>query len=438
MSCQKVFQLIFPAMLCGVLMQTMPSTVSAYNAEHLAALNGGVTSWNKMRKSNGDFVPDFSGAVIKGRNLSSIDLHGANLKGTDFSQSNLSHANLQNAQLEHSKMSGCMLMKADLEHAGIQEADLESAVIDGAKLHAAILTKSILKKADCSNTDFSGSDLRECNFREASLVNADLREADLKGTYLWRANISGAKLKGVRVSKVTILDTGKYASAAWAEKQQAVFVDEEPKQLNSLQEKTIVLVPDKNSQSENVHSQKPGKIERSLQTSRDIEKNDRKEEFREKKKSAENIWRQSPDGIVQVPYSREQYDQLKRNVFTWNDMRKRDRDMHVELNAAPFNGKNLVYADLHQASLAGANFRHADLSESDLRSADLQNTDFREANLEHADLGGADLRGANLWRANLSRTRLDGAVVSGATVLDSGKKATKENVRRYNLIFSEK
>lgn len=425
-------------MLCGVLMQTIPSAVSAYNAEHLAALNGGVTSWNKMRKSKGDFVPDLSGAVIKGRNLSSIDLHGANLKGADLSQSNLSNANLQNAQLDHANMSGCMLMKADLEHADLPGTDLESAVIDGAKLHAAILTKSILKKADCSNSDFSGSDLRECNFREASLVNTDLCQADLQGTYLWRANISGAKLKGVRVSKVTILDTGKYASAAWAEKHQAVFVDEEPKQLNPLQEKTIVSVSDKKGQSEHVPSQEPGKIERSLHTSRDIEKNDSKGQYREKQKSAENIWRKSPDGIVQVPYNRDQYDQLKRNVFTWNDMRKRDRDMHVELNAASFNGKNLVYADLHRASLAGANFRHADLSESDLRSADLQNSDFREANLEHADLGGADLRGSNLWRANLSRTRLDGAVVSGTTVLDSGKKATTENVRRYNLIFSEK
>jgi len=136
-------------------------------------------------------------------------------------------------------------------------------------------------------------------------------------------------------------------------------------------------------------------------------------------------------------YDRKQYEQLKRNVFDWNKTRKQNSAMRVTLHGADFDHKNLSYADLAGADLAASTFKGADLEESDLRKADLSGCDFREASLRGADLGGADLRGANFWRANLDRIRLDGAVVSAATVLDSGKHATSEWAVRFGVTFAE-
>ncbi|NTW10601.1 MAG: pentapeptide repeat-containing protein, partial [Chlorobiaceae bacterium] len=158
---------------------------------------------------------------------------------------------------------------------------------------------------------------------------------------------------------------------------------------------------------------------------------------KEKKATSANIWRRSSDGPVTVAYDREQFETLKSNALKWNDMRKENRQLTVKLEGAPLNRKNLAYADLNHASLAGAGFRGADLSQADLRYADLRGCDLRESKLYHADLGESDLRGANLWRANMSQSRLDGALVSGSTVLHTGKKATPELAERYSMKFEK-
>jgi uncharacterized protein YjbI with pentapeptide repeats len=432
---RKTIQVILPLLLSTAAAAAYSPSAFAFDAAHLASLRSGVTAWNKMRAAHADLIPDLSGADLKGRNLNGADLHNANLTGSDLSQSNLVNANLQNALMDHVKLSGSMLMKANLEKAELHEADLESAILDSAKFKNAVLKGSILKKADCRNTDFAGADLAATNLREASLVNASLEGADLREAYLWRANLSGAKLNGVRVSDITVLDTGKYASASWAEKYHALFV--EKRQPVAAQ---IARLPENDSNAKGIRHENPGSIERENQPSPAVEKTADEKAInpyraKERKAPSANIWRLSSEGPVNVTYQREQFEMLKSNALKWNDLRKSDRKMNVELKGAPFNRKNLAYADLNYASLGGAGFRGADLSQGDLRYADLRGCDFREANLQRADLGEADLRGANLWRANLSQARLTGAIVSGLTVLETGKKATPELAERYGMTF---
>ena len=428
----KALRFILPVLLNATLAQALPSSASAFNSAHLELLKAGVKSWNKMRAAHQEFIPDLSGAEVKGRNLRGIDLHGANLSGADLSGSDISNANLQNASLDAAKMDGSMLIRANLDHAGLRGTDLERAVLDGAHLHQAVLEKAILKKADCSNVDFSESNLRECNLRETTLVNADLRGADLRAAYLWRANLSRAKVTGVKVSESTVLDTGKYASRMWADNHQSQFIEEAVPSVSA--NPVITASTEQDAQQVVLPRQSDASLLTHPATTSTVK--ERNVPVSKKSWTFRNIWQHS-DGPVNVAYNREQYEQVKSNVFDWNNMRKRNRDISVNLKGASFDHKNLSYADLSHAILLEASLKGTDLSDSDLRFADLRGGNLREANLQHADLGGADLRGANLWRANLSRTRLTGAVVSSLTILDSGKKATPELAARYELTFVE-
>jgi uncharacterized protein YjbI with pentapeptide repeats len=428
----KAIHFLLPVLLNAALALLLSSTASAFNAAHMELLKTGVTSWNKMRAAHQEFTPDLSGAELKGKNLRGIDFHNANLSNSVLSMSDLSNANLQNASLDSARMDGSILFRANLEGAILQKADLESAQLDGANLHRADIQTAVLKKADCSNANMTESDLRECNLREATLVNADLSGADLRAAYLWRANLSRAKITGVKVSENTVLDSGKYASGLWAKNHQSLFIEEPEASIAANPVSSVT--PEKEVQQDVLPRQSDAPQLAQPVTGSTMPQSD----AATSKKSLifRNIW-QHADGPINAAYDRQQYKQLKSNVFDWNTMRKHNRAIIVKLNGASFDHKNLSYADLSHASLPDASLKGTDLSESDLRSADLRGCNLREANLQSADLGGADLRGANLWRANLSRARLTGAVVSSLTVLDSGKKATPELAARYELTFAE-
>ncbi len=405
----------------------------AYNTGHLNTLRSGVKAWNSMRAAHADVVPDLSGADLKGRNLKGADLHNADLTGTDLSQSNLGNTDLKHARMDHAKLSDSNLMKADLEGAELREADLESAILDQATCRKARMKGAILKKSDCRNTDFSEAELAVTNLREAYLANANFEGSDLSDAYLWRANLSGAKLKGAKVSPVTVLDTGKYATASWAEKNQVSFTGASEPVPSGVADNSR-----KNAEAEKMQTQheNTSDVQQAERPSPAGENRRNHYRTKESKTPSANIWRQSSEGPLHVAYDRQQFKMLKSNALKWNDFRKSDRNMVVNLKGAPLDGKNLTYADLNRASLSGAGFRKSDLSQGDLRYADLRGCDLREADLQHADFGEADLRGANLWRANLGSARFEGALVSASTVLDTGKKATPELAERYGMKFS--
>ncbi len=429
---RKALLFFLPLLLNAALAPVHSPTASAFNTAHLALLKAGVESWNSMRSAHQEFLPDLSGAELKGKKLKGADLHNAILSGADLSQTDLSHANLQNALLDSANMSCTILFKANLQGALLRGADLESAQLDGANLHRAVLETAVLKKADCSNADMRESNLRESNLRETTLVNANLSGADLRAAYLWRANLSRANMTGVKVSEKSVLDNGKYATLLWAQNHQSFFFEEAAPSLSAgvvssdlTQKDGQPIVP---LQPEAAHSPAQ-RLAGSSVPQRDATASKKSFTFR-------NIWQQS-DGPARVAYDREQYEQIKGDVFKMNKMRKGNRDIRINLIGASFDHKNLSYADLSHALLRYASFKAGDLGDSDLRYADLRGCDFRETNLQHADLGGADLRGANLWRANLSRARLTEAIVTSSTILDSGKKATPELALRHGLIFVE-
>lgn len=407
-------------LLTALLLHSSFAPACAFDAEQLMLLKSGIKTWNVFRTEKRDVPVDLSGAALKGMKLRGADLGNANLSGADITNADLTGAVLSGTNLNDAIASGSVLVRASLESASLDRADMEGAVLEGASMKGASLHGTILKKADCADVDFTGADLRETNFREASLVGAALTGADLRAAYLWRADLSRAVINGIRVSAATVLDTGKYATLAWASAHGALFVED-------VQKPARVAVKARDVSGAILNFEEP--VGSSQQETSAAAENP----HRAKGRTAGNIWRES--GSENIAYDQILFKKLKSGSSGWNDLRKRRRDISIDFQHARFDGKNLSEADLTRANLRSASFRRADLSGADLRHADLSGCDLREAVLERADLGGADLSGANLWRANLSFARLNGAKVSSATVLDSGKKASPEWAARHDALF---
>lgn len=396
-------------LLFFVLAPAASPSALAFDTTLVQELKAGVTSWNAYRNMHKGEIVDLSGAPLKGMKLRGADFSNADLTGADLGNADLSSAVFLNARLESSILNDAVLTRAMLDGATLDRADLEGALLEAASCKRASLKGAVLKKADCSSADFSGANLQETNFREARLAGAMLSGADLRAAYFWRSDMSRAVMDGIRVSGTTILVSGNYATATWAAEHHAVFLQDVPKLVS-----TASGVPGGGEAASAVSGNES--IRRTAMAG-----------------SGENLWRVSDTG--HAVYDKALYKKLKSGVFAWNDMRKRNREMLVDLQEAKFDQKNLSYADISRAKLRKASFRKADMFDTDLRHADLSGSDLREANLEKADFGGADLSGANLWRANLSRARLNGVRVSGTTVLDSGRKATPEWAARHDALF---
>ena len=110
----------------------------------------------------------------------------------------------------------------------------------------------------------------------------------------------------------------------------------------------------------------------------------------------------------------EQLDLIKQGVKQWNDWRKNNSLIPVDLSDADLKQLDLTKIALWDANLQGANLTKANLNKCDLRGANLQN-----ANLQDANLSQSDLRNANFTQANLSKTLLNEANLSGALLIQT-------------------
>jgi len=109
-----------------------------------------------------------------------------------------------------------------------------------------------------------------------------------------------------------------------------------------------------------------------------------------------------------------QLDLIKQGVKQWNDWRKNNSLIPVDLSNADLKQLDLAKITLWDANLQGANLTEANLNKCDLRGGNLQN-----ANLHGANLSQSDLRNANFTQANLSKTLLNEANLSGALLIQA-------------------
>jgi hypothetical protein len=108
---------------------------------------------------------------------------------------------------------------------------------------------------------------------------------------------------------------------------------------------------------------------------------------------------------------------LKQDVQAWNEWRKNNPEVELDLRGADLSGATLAVSNLSGANLAEADLAEANLAMADLSGANLPGADLYEAYLYRANLPGANLSGADLRMADLSGANLFGANLSGADLL---------------------
>ena len=134
---------------------------------------------------------------------------------------------------------------------------------------------------------------------------------------------------------------------------------------------------------------------------------------------------------------------LRQGVSAWNQWRKENPEIRIDLREADLRGVSLRLADLREADLSGVSLRLADLREADLNGANLRWTDCSDADLSGANLKEAQItqetvidekwrlvweiinQGAanrNLRRADLSQANLTGANLTGANLSGANLK----------------
>jgi uncharacterized protein YjbI with pentapeptide repeats len=137
---------------------------------------------------------DFSGAYLRGMNLSKAELQDADLKGANLQAARLDRANLRGAQLHRAKLQKAKLWKSHLENADLTQADLQVADLRSAHLEDADLVSASLQAADLRSAHLQGADLSS-----TKLQAADLRSAHLEGTTLRKAQLQDADLRQSRL-----------------------------------------------------------------------------------------------------------------------------------------------------------------------------------------------------------------------------------------------
>lgn len=126
--------------------------------------------------------------------------------------------------------------------------------------------------------------------------------------------------------------------------------------------------------------------------------------------------------------NQEHLDRLRQSVQEWNQWRKNNLLLRIDLS-----GANLTGANLHSANLSGANLHSAVLVRAFLVDANLSGADLSKANLSRASLRGVNFSGAFLCRSKLDNANLTGADLTEA---DLGE-ATLSNANLSNANLSE-
>lgn len=137
----------------------------------------------------------------------------------------------------------------------------------------------------------------------------------------------------------------------------------------------------------------------------------------------------------------EQVAMLRRSVSEWNEWRKKNEHVPVDLNradllSADLSFANLSGADLRYVSLSGATLTYTGLGRAHLNGAHLNEARLNGAILTSADLRGADLRGtelmgAKLMSAQLCHTNLRGAELRHINLRGANLKSA--NLRDANF-----
>ena len=136
-----------------------------------------------------------------------------------------------------------------------------------------------------------------------------------------------------------------------------------------------------------------------------------------------------------------QLELIKEGVEVWNNWRKKNGEVLVDLIGADLRDENLSRANLRDAILDTANLGGANFIGADMKGAKLRKVNLKRANLSGANLTRCLLESANLSLATMHGTKLREASLQAAILLlaDLSRSNLKEadlteaNLRGANL-----
>lgn len=179
------------------------------------------------------------GNVLRGRNLSGLDLRYLDFSGVDLCNVNMSGADLRGSLIDSGTPLGSTVFNnADmrrmrfvgrldprrpvyLENADLREADFSRAKVSWFQFNGADMSDAILRNAvfECTNmegvnlagADLTGANLGGIDLREANLTGAAMDKAFLNKTVMSDATVSGASVQSLRSrnSNVRRVDFGQ-------------------------------------------------------------------------------------------------------------------------------------------------------------------------------------------------------------------------------------
>lgn len=179
------------------------------------------------------------GNVLRGRNLSGLDLRYLDFSGVDLCNVNMSGADLRGSLIDSGTPLGSTVFNnADmrrmrfvgrldprrpvyLENADLREADFSRAKVSWFQFNGADMSDAILRNAvfECTNmervnlagADLTGANMGGIDLRKANLTGATMDKAFLNKTVMSDATVSGASVQSLRSrnSNVRRVDFGQ-------------------------------------------------------------------------------------------------------------------------------------------------------------------------------------------------------------------------------------
>lgn len=169
------------------------------------------------------------GNVLRGRDLSGLDLRYLDFSGVDLCDVDMSGADLRGSLIDSGTPLGHTVFRdADmrrmsflgklepkcpvyLENADLREADFSRAKVswfqfNGADMSDAILRNAVFEYTNMERVNLAGADLTGANMggidlRKANLAGATMDKAFLDGTVMSDATVSGASVHGLRIRR---------------------------------------------------------------------------------------------------------------------------------------------------------------------------------------------------------------------------------------------
>ncbi len=169
-------------------------------------LNKTIKNHLKWKETNGKEgeIADFTNVLIKGKDLSYLELNEA-----IFKRASIEDVNLEGTILIEANMDGALINRTNLKYSDLCKTDLINAIILESNFEEAFLKFMNISNTNCLNCNFSKALLQSANFENSCINNSNfkksfpihtnMKNADLSVSNFESANLAGSNLENAKL-----------------------------------------------------------------------------------------------------------------------------------------------------------------------------------------------------------------------------------------------